>query len=113
LFYLYFFSILKLLQFYCYGFFLLDLFILLQISGNIQPEHKEEFERLCRIYNNLKFKAIVITNNYFNNNAIELAKNNYIEILDRDELKKWIKEFPINIEEIDDKFNNRILSLKY
>ena len=33
---------------------------MIQISGNIQPEHKEEFENLCRLYN-LKFKDIDIS----------------------------------------------------
>jgi len=33
---------------------------MLQITGQIQPEHKKEFENLCRLYN-LKFKDIDIS----------------------------------------------------
>lgn len=53
------------------------------------------------------FKPIVVTNNYFTHNAIDLAKQNEVELIDRGTLKKWIKENRININEIDKKLIQR------
>lgn len=38
-------------------------------------------------------KAMVITNNYYTNNAKELAEDNKVEILDRDDLIRMIKRY--------------------
>ena len=38
-------------------------------------------------------RAMVITNNYFQNGAIELAKSNDCELIDRDKLSEWIRKF--------------------
>jgi len=38
-------------------------------------------------------KGMVVTNNYFTNSAIELAKSNNIKLIDRDGLKKLIEKY--------------------
>lgn len=38
-------------------------------------------------------KAMVITNSYFSNGAIELAKSTSCILIDRDQLSKWIKQY--------------------
>lgn len=55
-----------------------------------------------------KFKLQVITNNYFNQNAIDLAKQHNIELIDRDTVEKWICENPLRIDEIDNKLKERV-----
>lgn len=64
------------------------------------PEYKNKYER--------EFIPKVITNNYFTNNAIDLAHQNDIELIDRDSLKRWIKENYLNFNDIDKKLNERI-----
>jgi len=57
---------------------------------------------------NCTFKPQVITNNYFNQNAINLAKLHNIELIDRKIIKEWIVKNPIRIDEIDNKLKERI-----
>lgn len=54
------------------------------------------------------FQPKVITNNYFTQNAIEMAKQNDIELIDRDIIKIWIKENQLDINEIDKKTDDRL-----
>ena len=44
--------------------------------------------------------AAVATNNYFTAGAIELAKSNGVELIDRTTLKEWLKIYPIHRNEI-------------
>ena len=39
--------------------------------------------------------AMVVTNNYFQNSAIELAKSNKVTLIDRGNLQEWIKDYPV------------------
>lgn len=64
------------------------------------PEYRNKYQR--------DFKPQVITNSFFNQNAIDLAKQHNIELIDRKVIKNWIHEFPLNIDEIDNKLNDRI-----
>jgi SNF2 family DNA or RNA helicase/HJR/Mrr/RecB family endonuclease len=64
------------------------------------PEYKSKYQR--------DFFPQVITNSYFNQNAIDLAKQNNIELIDRKVIEKWIQEFPLNMDDVDRKLNDRI-----
>lgn len=64
------------------------------------PEYENKFER--------KFLPKVITNNYFTQNAIDMAQQNSIELIDRDLIKKWIKENHLSINDIDKKIDERL-----
>ena len=64
------------------------------------PEYKNKYQR--------NFTPQVITNSFFNQTAIDLAKQNSIELIDRKIIENWIQEFPLNIDEIDKKLNDRI-----
>lgn len=64
------------------------------------PEYKSKYNR--------DFIPQVITNNYFNKNAIDLARKNNVQLFDRDILKKWLSEHPLSMDEIDQKFNDRV-----
>lgn len=64
------------------------------------PEYKNKYQR--------NFTPQVITNSFFNQTAIDLAKQNSIELIDRKIIVNWIQEFPLNIDEIDKKLNDRI-----
>ena len=67
------------------------------------PEYSKKYNRTL--------KPQVITNSFFNQNAVDLAKQHNIELIDRKDIEKWIEEFPLNIDDIDDKLKNRISSL--
>ena len=54
------------------------------------------------------FKPQVITNSYFNLSAIDLAKKNKIELIDREIIKKWISQYPLSIDQIDSKLKQRV-----
>lgn len=56
---------------------------------------------------NTEFNPQVITNNYFNNNAVELANQNNVSLVDRDTLINWIQKHPLKIDDIDRKMNDR------
>ncbi len=64
------------------------------------PEYRNKYQR--------DFIPQVITNSFFNQTAIDLAKQNNIELIDRKIIENWIQEFPLNIDEIDKKLNDRI-----
>lgn len=53
------------------------------------------------------FKLQAITNNYFTPSAVEMANLNGVELIDRDTVKSWIKEYPITTEAIDNKMTER------
>jgi restriction system protein len=67
------------------------------------PEYSKKYNRI--------FKPQLITNSFFNQTAIDLAKQNNIELIDREDIEKWIQEFPLNIDEVDNKLKDRISSL--
>ena len=67
------------------------------------PEYNNKYDKI--------FKPQVITNNFFSQNAIDLAKQHNIELIDRKTIESWIKEFPLNIDEIDNKLKDRITTL--
>lgn len=67
------------------------------------PEYSKEYNRTL--------KPQVITNRFFNQTAIDLAEQNNIELIDREDIEKWIQEFPLNIDEVDNKLKDRISSL--
>ena len=66
------------------------------------PEYNSKYDRI--------FKPQVITNSFFNQNAVDLAKQHNIELIDRKDIEKWIEEFPLNIDDIDNKLKDRISS---
>ena len=55
-----------------------------------------------------KFKPQVITNSYFNQSAIDLAKQHNIELIDRETVNKWINKNPLRMDEIDNKLEERV-----
>jgi len=67
------------------------------------PEYSKKYNRTL--------KPQVITNSFFNQNAVDLAKQHNIELIDRKDIEKWIEEFPLNIDDIDNKLKDRISSL--
>ena len=64
------------------------------------PEYNNKYKRT--------FKPQIITNSFFNQTAIDLAKQHNIELIDREGIGSWVQEFPLNINEIDKKLNDRI-----
>jgi len=66
------------------------------------PEYSKKYNRT--------FKPQLITNSFFNPIAVELAKQHNIELIDRKDIEKWIEEFPLNIDDIDNKLKDRISS---
>lgn len=64
------------------------------------PEYKSKYAR--------EFIPTVVSNSLFTQNAIDLAQQNDIELIDRNILKKWIKENHLNTNDIDKKINERI-----
>ena len=67
------------------------------------PEYKNNYQK--------DFNPQIITNSFFNLTAIDLAKQHNIELIDRKVIENWIQEFPLNIDEIDKKLNDRISSI--
>jgi len=67
------------------------------------PEYKNKYQR--------DFFPQVITNSLFNQTAIDLAKQHNIELIDRMKLNKWMKQFPLKIDDIDKKLDERITFL--
>jgi SNF2 family DNA or RNA helicase len=57
---------------------------------------------------NRKFHTQIVTNSYFNQNAISLAKQHNIELVDREIVKKWILQNPLSIVEIEKKLSQRV-----
>lgn len=64
------------------------------------PEYKNKYAR--------EFIPIVVSNSFFTQNAIDLAQQNDIELIDRNILKKWIKVNHLNTSNIDKKINERV-----
>lgn len=64
------------------------------------PEYKSKYAR--------EFIPTVVSNSFYTQNAIDLAQQNDIELIDRNILKKWIKENHLNTSNIDKKINERI-----
>jgi len=64
------------------------------------PEYNKKYD--CT------FKPQVITNSYFNQSAINLAKQHNIELINRETIKKWISKNPLRIDEIDSKLEERV-----
>jgi SNF2 family DNA or RNA helicase/HJR/Mrr/RecB family endonuclease len=67
------------------------------------PEYKNNYQK--------DFNPQIITNSFFNLTAIDLAKQHNIELIDRKVIENWIQKFPLNIDEIDKKLNDRISSI--
>ena len=67
------------------------------------PEYNNKYKRT--------FNPQVITNSFFNQTAVDLAKQHNIELVDRTLVEKWIQEYPLNIDEIDKKLKDRISSI--
>lgn len=63
------------------------------------PEYQNKYDR--------KFLPMVVTNNYFTESAIDLARQNEVKLIDRDTLRMWISENHINTNDIDKKMNKR------
>jgi SNF2 family DNA or RNA helicase/HJR/Mrr/RecB family endonuclease len=64
------------------------------------PEYQKKHEKI--------FEPYVITNNHFSSNAIDMAEQNGIKLVDRETLKMWIKEFNVTLTEIDNKLKDRV-----
>jgi len=67
------------------------------------PEYNNKYDRT--------FKPQIITNSFFNKTAVDLAKQHNIELIDRKTVESWIVEFPVNMDEVDNKLKDRISSL--
>ena len=63
------------------------------------PEYNNKYDR--------EFSPMVVTNNFFTESANDLAKKNGVKLIDRDTLKKWIKENHINTNDLDRKLKER------
>ncbi|WP_347840014.1 SNF2-related protein [uncultured Draconibacterium sp.] len=64
------------------------------------PEYNKKYECI--------FKPQVITNNYFNQSAIELAKQHDVELVNRESVNSWIVEHPLKFDDIDRKLRQRV-----
>lgn len=93
----------------------MDLLIQVKQSGsNLGINSGQEINYALPEYNNKykrTFKPQIITNSFFNQTAVDLAKQHNIELIDRKVIENWIQEFPLNIDEIDKKLNDRISTL--
>ena len=61
------------------------------------PEYSKQYD--------VKFKTQVITNNYYSSGTLEFAKDKGIELLNRTNIISWLKEYPIDLTEIEAKLN--------
>ena len=59
--------------------------------------------------NDCTFKPQVITNSHFDQSAIDFAKQYNIELIDRETIKKWIVNYPLKMDEIENKLKERLL----
>lgn len=63
------------------------------------PEYRNKYQK--------EFSPIVVTNNFFTKNAVDLAEQHGVELIDRNTLKKWIIENHIDTNDIDRKLKER------
>ncbi|WP_111710172.1 type I restriction-modification system subunit M N-terminal domain-containing protein [Lutibacter citreus] len=82
--------------------------IFLKFAENKYSQHEPEILKEYQFKKNTDFAPQVITNNYFNRNAIELAEQNKVSLIDRDILIKWIQNSPLKLDDIDRKMNDRV-----
>ncbi|WP_282122159.1 SNF2-related protein [Algibacter mikhailovii] len=61
------------------------------------PEYSKAYDVIIR--------AQVITNNFYSSSTLEFAKENNIELFDRNNIINWINKHPINLKEIEGKLN--------
>ncbi len=64
------------------------------------PEYSKKYQQT--------FSPQVITNSFFNHTAINLANQHDIELIDRKSIENWIKNFPLYLDEVDKKLNDRV-----